>query len=539
MKQIKEELGDEEQPDTDLKELKKKLAATAMPDEVRIIAEKELKRLERINPASPEYTVARTYLDYLSGMPWMVSTLDNRDIIQAEQVLNDDHYNLKKVKERILEYLAVRTLKDNMKGPILCFVGPPGVGKTSLGRSIAKALGRKFIRISLGGMRDEAEIRGHRRTYIGSMPGRIIQEIYRCGANNPVFMLDEVDKIGLDFRGDPASALLEVLDPEQNNTFTDHYMDVPFDLRGVMFITTANQLDPVPAALKDRMEILTLSGYTAEEKEHIANRYLIPREIDENGLVNTPPTFEQASLQRIISDYTREAGVRGLQRSIGSVCRKLAKEITQGKPLRTPITPELVEEFLGHPKFFNEVAAEQDRIGVVTGMAWTETGGDIIFVEATRMKGKGDLILTGSLGDIMKESARTALSYIQANCARLGIPADAFEETTIHIHVPAGSIPKDGPSAGITMATALVSLLTGRPARRDVSMTGEISLTGRVLAIGGLKEKVLAARRAGVTKLIIPERNKNDLDDIPAEIHQTLTFIFVKEIDQVLSEALQ
>ncbi len=539
MKQIKEELGDEEQSDTDLNELKKKLATTAMPDEVRAIAEKELKRLERINPASPEHTVARTYLDYLTGMPWLVSTLDNRDILQAEQILNDDHYNLTKVKERILEYLAVRTLKENMKGPILCFVGPPGVGKTSLGRSIAKALGRKFIRISLGGMRDEAEIRGHRRTYIGSLPGRIIQEIYRCGANNPVFMLDEVDKIGVDFRGDPASALLEVLDPEQNNTFTDHYMDVPFDLRNVMFITTANQLDPVPAALKDRMEILTLSGYTSEEKEHIANRYLIPREIEENGLLSTPPTFEFPALKRIISDYTREAGVRNLQRTIGSVCRKLAKEITQGKPLRTPITAELVEEFLGHPKFFNEVAAEHDRIGVVTGMAWTETGGDIIFVEATRMKGKGELILTGSLGDVMKESARTALSYAQANRAALGIPEDAFEETTIHIHVPAGSIPKDGPSAGITMATALVSLLTGRPARRDTAMTGEISLTGRILAIGGLKEKVLAARRAGVTKLIIPARNINDLDDIPAEIHKSLTFIFVKELGQVLSEALQ
>ena len=425
------------------------------------------------------------------------------------------------------------------KAKYIVVEGPIGVGKTSLGRSIARALGRKFIRISLGGMRDEAEIRGHRRTYIGSLPGRIIQEIFRCGANNPVFMLDEVDKIGLDFRGDPASALLEVLDPEQNNTFTDHYMDVPFDLRSVMFITTANQLDPIPAALRDRMEIITLSGYTSEEKEHIANRYLIPREIDENGLVNTPPEFNQASLERIISGYTREAGVRNLQRNIGSVCRKLAKEITQGKPLRTPITPELVEEFLGHPKFFNEVAAEHDRIGVVTGLAWTETGGDIIFVEVTRMKGKGELILTGSLGDVMKESARTALSYVQANSAALGIPADAFEETTIHIHVPAGSIPKDGPSAGITMATALVSLLSGRPARRDTAMTGEISLTGRVLAIGGLKEKVLAARRAGVTKLIIPDRNRNDLDDIPDEVHKALTFIFVKEIGQALSEALQ
>jgi len=539
MKQIKEELGDNEQPETELNELKKKLAATAMPDDVRTIAEKELKRLERINAASPEYTVSRTYLDYLASMPWMVGTVDNRDINVAEQVLNDDHYNLKNVKERILEYLAVRSLKENMKGPILCFVGPPGVGKTSLGRSIARALGRKFIRISLGGMRDEAEIRGHRRTYIGSLPGRIIQEINRCGANNPVFMLDEVDKIGLDFRGDPASALLEVLDPEQNNTFTDHYLDVPFDLHNVMFITTANQLDPIPAALKDRMEIITLSGYTGEEKVHIANRFLIPREIDENGLVNTPPEFEHASLERIISDYTREAGVRNLQRNIGSVCRKLAKEITQGKSLRTPITPELVEEFLGHPKFFNEVAAEHDRIGVVTGMAWTETGGDIIFVEATRMKGKGELILTGSLGDVIKESARTALSYVQANSAELGIPADAFEETNIHIHVPAGSIPKDGPSAGITMATALVSLLTGRPARRDTAMTGEISLTGRVLAIGGLKEKVLAASRAGVSKLIIPDRNKNDLDDIPDETRKALSFIFIKEIGQVFPEALQ
>jgi len=510
-----------------------------MPDEVRTIADKELKRLERINASSPEYTVSRTYLDYIAGMPWMVGTVDNRDINVAEQVLNDDHYNLKNLKERILDYLSVRSLKENMKGPILCFVGPPGVGKTSLGRSIARALGRKFIRISLGGMRDEAEIRGHRRTYIGSLPGRIIQEINRCAANNPVFMLDEVDKIGLDFRGDPASALLEVLDPEQNNTFTDHYLDVPFDLHNVMFITTANQLDPIPAALKDRMEIITLSGYTGEEKVHIANRFLIPREVDENGLVNTPPEFERASLERIISDYTREAGVRNLQRNIGSVCRKLAKEITQGKPLRTPITPELVEEFLGHPKFFNEVAAEHDRIGVVTGMAWTETGGDIIFVEATRMKGKGELILTGSLGDVMKESARTALSYVQANRAELGIPADAFEETNIHIHVPAGSIPKDGPSAGITIATALVSLLTGRPARRDTAMTGEISLTGRVLAIGGLKEKVLAASRAGVSKLIIPDRNRNDLDDIPDETRKALAFTFIKEIGQVFPEALQ
>jgi ATP-dependent Lon protease len=539
MRQIQEELGEDDAPNSDLQELKKKVAAAQMSDDVRVIAEKELKRLERINPSSPEYTVSRTYLDYLAGMPWQTGTIDNRDINQAEAVLDEDHYDLKKVKERILEYLAVRTLKEDMKGPILCFVGPPGVGKTSLGRSIARALGRKFIRVSLGGMRDEAEIRGHRRTYIGALPGRIIQEVYRCGSNNPVFMLDEVDKIGLDFRGDPASALLEVLDPEQNNTFTDHYLDVPFDLRHVMFITTANQLDPVPPALKDRMEVLVLSGYTTEEKEHIARRYLIPREIEENGLSGRPAELQPEALLRVITEYTREAGVRNLQRSIGTICRKQAKEITQGKELRTPVTPAMVEEYLGHPRFYNEVAAEQDRVGVVTGLAWTETGGDIIFVEATRMKGKGELILTGSLGEVMRESARAALSFAQANRAGLGIPEGAFEDATIHIHVPAGSIPKDGPSAGITMATAVVSLLSDRPARRDTAMTGEISLTGRVLAIGGLKEKVLAARRAGVTSLIIPERNRNDLDDIPEEVRNELTFLFVDDVRQVFAAALR
>jgi ATP-dependent Lon protease len=538
MKQIQEELGEEDTRNTELTDLKKKIIAARMPEEVQKIADKELKRLERISASSPEYTVARTYLDYLVGMPWQTGSSDNRDINQAEAVLNEDHYDLKKVKERILEYLAVRSLKETMKGPILCFVGPPGVGKTSLGRSIARALGRKFIRVSLGGMRDEAEIRGHRRTYIGALPGRIIQEIYRCGTNNPVFMLDEVDKIGLDFRGDPASALLEVLDPEQNNTFTDHYLDVPFDLTNVMFITTANQLDPVPPALKDRMEIIPLSGYTTEEKEHIATRYLIPKEVEENGLAPTPPQFSDAALAKIIGDYTREAGVRNLQRSIAAVCRKVAKEITQGQPARETITPELVEEYLGPRKFYNEVAAEKDRIGVVTGLAWTETGGDIIFVEATRMKGKGELILTGHLGEVMKESARAALSYVQANRAELAIDETAFDETTIHIHVPAGAIPKDGPSAGITMVTALISLITGRPARRDVAMTGEISLTGRVLAIGGLKEKVLAARRAGVKKIIIPERNKVDMEDIPDHVREELEFVFVGEVGDVLGEAL-
>ena len=539
MKQIQEELGEEDNRSSEIVDLKKKIDSAGMPEEVRKVAEKELKRLERINATSPEYTVSRTYLDYLTGMPWKVSTIDNRDIVQAEEVLDEDHYDLKKVKERILEYLAVRTLKEKMKGPILCFVGPPGVGKTSLGRSIARALGRKFIRVSLGGMRDEAEIRGHRRTYIGALPGRVIQDIYRCGSNNPVFMLDEVDKIGLDFRGDPASALLEVLDPEQNFTFTDHYLDVPFDLSHVIFITTANLLDPVPAALKDRMEVISLSGYTQEEKSSIAFKYLIPREIEENGLSGMPPKFDETAIGKIITDYTREAGVRNLQRNIGSICRKVAKEITQGKQAREQITVEMVEELLGPRKFFNEVAAEKDRIGVVTGLAWTETGGDIIFVEATRMKGKGDLILTGSLGEIMKESARAAVSFVQANSGELGIEEDSFKDTNIHIHVPAGSIPKDGPSAGITMVTSIISLFTGRPARRDVAMTGEISLTGRVLGIGGLKEKVLAARRAGVKKLIIPARNREDMEDIPENVKQELDFIFVGDVREVVDTALQ
>ncbi|AJE04025.1 endopeptidase La [Geobacter pickeringii] len=539
MKQIQEELGEDDSRSAELTDLKRKLEAAGMPSEVRKIADKEFRRLERINPASPEYTVSRTYLDYLAGMPWQNATTDNNDINQAEAVLDEDHYDLTKVKERILEYLAVRSLRERMKGPILCFVGPPGVGKTSLGKSIARALGRTFIRVSLGGMRDEAEIRGHRRTYIGALPGRIIQELYRCGSNNPVFMLDEVDKIGLDFRGDPASALLEVLDPEQNYTFTDHYLDVPFDLSHVMFITTANLLDPIPAALKDRMEVIQLSGYTDEEKEKIAVRYLIPKEVEENGLAKSPPAFATAAISKVIGDYTREAGVRNLQRSIASVCRKVAKEITQGKPPRETITPEVVEELLGPRKFFNEVAAEKDRSGVVTGLAWTESGGDIIFVEATRMKGKGELILTGSLGDVMKESARAALSFVRANAVEWGIDEAAFEGTDLHIHVPAGAIPKDGPSAGVTMATAIVSLLAGRLARRDVAMTGEISLTGRVLAIGGLKEKVLAARRAGVKKVVAPSRNRENLEEIPEEVRNELEFVFVDDVREAIAMALQ
>ena len=538
MKQIQEELGDEDPRSADINELRKKIEEASLPDEVKKIADKELKRLERINASSPEYTVSRTYLDYLAGMPWDVSTQDLLDIVKAQTVLDEDHYNLKKVKERILEFLAVRSLKDSMKGPVICFVGPPGVGKTSLGRSIARAMGRKFVRVSLGGVRDEAEIRGHRRTYIGALPGRIIKELFRCGSNNPVFMLDEIDKLGQDFRGDPSSALLEVLDPEQNFSFQDHYLDVPFDLSKVMFITTANQLDPIPGPLKDRMEVIRLAGYSTEEKLHIARSFIIPRELEENGLAKTPPAFAEEALTRIIREYTREAGVRNLQRTIGQVLRKVAKEITQGEPLRKEITPEVVSELLGPKKFHNEVAAEHDRVGVVTGLAWTESGGDILFVEATAMPGKPELILTGSLGDVMKESARAALSYVQAHAGTFNIPHGAFEGRQIHIHVPSGAIPKDGPSAGVTIVTALVSLLTGKPARRNVAMTGEITLTGRVLAIGGLKEKVLAAHRAGVKTVLAPARNRDDLEDLPDNVRQELEFHFIDEAAEAVAAVL-
>ena len=538
MKHIQEELGDEDPRSADMNELRKKIEEAGLPEDVKKIADKELKRLERINQASPEYNVSRTYLDYLAGMPWNTSTTDSLDMVRAEEILNEDHYNLKKVKERILEFLAVRSLKDNMKGPVLCFVGPPGVGKTSLGKSIARAMGRKFVRISLGGVRDEAEIRGHRRTYIGALPGRIIKELYRCGANNPIFMLDEIDKLGNDFRGDPASALLEVLDPEQNFSFNDHYLDVAFDLSKVMFITTANQLDPIPGPLKDRMEVIRLAGYSSQEKLQIAKAFIVRRELDENGLADRGLTFSEKALEKVISDYTREAGVRGMQRMVASLCRKVAKEITQQKAVRDCITAEAVTELLGPKKFHNEVAAEQDRIGVVTGLAWTESGGDILFIEVTSMPGKAELILTGSLGDVMKESARAALSYIEAHAEEFGIKPEAFENRTIHIHVPSGGIPKDGPSAGVTMVTALVSLLTGKPAKRNVAMTGEITLTGRVLAIGGLKEKVLAAHRAGVSTVLAPERNRDDLEDIPENVRNDLKFIFVSEAAEALAVAL-
>ncbi len=538
LKQIQDELGEEDPRQGETNEFRTRIARGGMTENVRRVAEKELARLERINPASPEYTVARTYLEYLCSVPWNQGTEDNLDILEAQRVLDHDHYDLKEVKERILEYLAVRSLRSVTKGPILCFVGPPGVGKTSLGRSIARAMGRKFIRLSLGGMKDEAEIRGHRRTYIGALPGRIIQEINRVEANNPVFMLDEVDKIGQDFRGDPASALLEVLDPEQNHTFADHYLDVPFDLSKVMFITTANIMDPIPHALRDRMEVIHLSGYSDEEKLQIAFKYLVPKEMEENGLGRYPVEFEQEAVLKIIQDYTREAGVRNLERQIASVCRKIAKEIAQHQPPRTRIGAADVESMLGPRKFFSDVAAEVDRVGVVTGLAWTEAGGDIIFVEASAMKGKKQLTLTGSLGDVMQESAKAALSFVRAHAADFGIEADFFEKSDLHIHVPSGAIPKDGPSAGITIATALISLFTGRPARRDVAMTGELTLTGRILPIGGVKEKVLAARRAGVSIILLPARNRENLKDIEDEIRRQIEIKLVDNLRDVVRATL-
>ncbi|HEY5672541.1 MAG TPA: endopeptidase La [Malonomonas sp.] len=538
LKHIQQELGEQDPRQAEINELRNSLRISQMPDDILKVAEKELRRLEQINPASPEYTVSRTYLDYLCSTPWQKGTIDNLDISEAEQVLNEDHYSLKEVKQRILEYLAVRSLRDTTKGPILCFVGPPGVGKTSLGRSIARAMGRKFIRFSLGGMKDEAEIRGHRRTYIGALPGRVIQEICRVESNNPVFMLDEVDKIGQDFRGDPASALLEVLDPEQNDSFKDHYLDVPFDLSKVMFITTANILDPIPHALKDRMEVIRLSGYSDEDKLQIAYKYLIPKEIEENGLTDYPLTFTRNAMAKIIHDYTREAGVRNMERKIAAVCRKVAKEITQGDVPRKEICSADIEELLGPCAYFVDVASEEDRVGVVTGLAWTESGGDILFIEAAKMPGRKELILTGSLGDVMQESARAALTYVRGRAEHFGIDKQFYESNDLHIHVPSGAIPKDGPSAGVTMALAMISLLTDRAARRDVAMTGELTLSGRILPIGGVKEKVLAARRAGVRKILLPERNREHLADLEAEVVKGIEVVLVDSIDKIVELAL-
>lgn len=538
LKQIQNELGDDDPHRAELSKLRRALEDADLPEEVATVADRELERLERINPSSPEYSVARTYLECLSNVPWNRGTDDVLDIAAAEQTLDEDHYNLKEVKERILEFLAVHSLKKTLKGPILCLVGPPGVGKTSLGRSIARAMGRKFIRISLGGMKDEAEIRGHRRTYIGAMPGRIIQEISRAKANNPVFMLDEVDKIGQDFRGDPSSALLEVLDPEQNDSFTDHYLDVPFDLSQVMFITTANVMDPVPAPLRDRMETIRLPGYSDEEKLQIVLKYLLPKQLDENGLQDYPLEFEQQAIFKIIREYTREAGVRAVERQVASICRKVAKEITQGAEPRTLITAANVDQLLGPRRYYADAASEEDRVGVATGLAWTETGGDIIFIEACRMVGKKELLLTGSLGEVMRESAKTALSFVRAHHAEFGIEADFFEQSDLHIHVPAGAIPKDGPSAGIAIATALISLLTNCPARRNVAMTGELTLTGRVLPIGGIKEKVLAAHRAGVTTVLLPASNGDHLQEIDENIRREVRLVLVDSMAEVVAEAL-
>ena len=535
--------GQREAPEEDpylaeINELREKVRNAGMPQKVEEIANKEINRLERMNPISAEYTVSRTYLDYLITMPWNKKTLDNLDLSRAQVILNEDHYDLEKVKERILEFLAVKKLRDPMKGPILCFVGPPGVGKTSLGRSIARALERKFIRISLGGVGDEAEIRGHRRTYVGALPGRVIQEIRRAETSNPVFMLDEVDKIGQDVRGDPASALLETLDPEQNFSFTDHYLDVPFDLSHVLFITTANTLSPIPPALLDRMEVIHLAGYTEEEKEKIAFQFLIPHQKEENGLKDYSLSFTSEAVYKIIREYSREAGVRNLEREIATTCRKIAKEAAMGKTPKETIDEGVVEEFLGPRKFFREVAQERDRVGVATGLAWTENGGDIIFIETSKMKGDKGLILTGSLGEVMKESAQAALSYIRTNAASLHVPENFYQECDIHIHIPAGATPKDGPSAGITIATAILSLLKEKPVPHEMAMTGELTLSGRVLPVGGIKEKILAARRAGVKTVILPKKNEKHLDDIPDYIKKEMNFIFVEHIQEVLDLTL-
>ena len=538
LKAIQKELGEGDQQTIEIDELRKRVKQTKMPDDARKVAEKELDRLSRMHPSAGEYTVSRTYLDWILDLPWYVATEDNLHVGIAEKVLNDDHYGLTKVKKRILEYLAVRQLTQEPKGPILCFVGPPGVGKTSLGRSIARALNRKFVRISLGGIRDEAEIRGHRRTYVGALPGRIIQGLKKAGSNNPVFMLDEIDKVGTDFRGDPSSALLEVLDPEQNNTFSDHYLELDFDLSNVMFITTANVLSTIPTPLLDRMEVIDITGYTEEEKIMIAKSYLIPRQLKANGLKAKQLTIDKSALTAIIHSYTREAGLRNLEREIATIGRGVAKEIVDGlsKPVR--VTAKSLHKYLGPIKFFAEIADRTAETGVATGLAWTPVGGDILFIEATKMKGKERLILTGQLGEVMKESAEIALSYVRSKVKDLNIPENFQENTDIHIHIPSGAIPKDGPSAGVTLYTSLVSLFTEHPVRSDLAMTGEITLRGLVLPVGGIKEKVLAARSAGVKHIILPAKNEKDLEEIPPNVMDELSFHFVNKMDEVIKFAL-
>ena len=580
LKAIQRELGEESEEQATINELRSKIDEAKLPEEALKEANRELSRLEKLPTASPEYSIIRTYLELLVSLPWSKGTGEKIDVPHARQVLNQDHYDLEKVKERILEYLAVRRLKEERlasetqrskeaasiengveveqihatqplesqealrqinREPILCFVGPPGVGKTSLGQSIARALGRKFARMSLGGIRDEAEIRGHRRTYIGAMPGRILQTLRRVEANDPVVMLDEVDKVGADWRGDPSSALLEVLDPEQNYNFRDNYLDLAFDLSKVMFIATANSLEPIPAPLRDRMEILELSGYTEEQKLHIARNYLLPKQLEANGLRPEELTVGDDTVRRIERNYTREAGVRNLEREIGSLCRKVATHVAEGQPTPIHVTPDQLHDYLGRQRFFEEAAERIDRPGIATGLVWTPVGGEIIFIEAAAMPGKsGQLTLTGQLGDVMKKSAMAALSYVRSNATLLGLPTNVFEEQNVHIHVPAGSIPKDGPSAGVTMVTVLVSLASGRKVRSDVAMTGEITLRGRVMPIGGVKEKVLAAYRSGIRTVIMPKRNEPDImEDLPKELHEQMHFIFATDIRDVVEAALE
>ncbi len=537
-KAIQKELGEGTEIQEELKIYQDKLRKIRVSDEVKEELEKQISRLAQMHPESAETSVVRNYLDWMFMLPWNKATVDTLDLVKAKKILDDDHYGLQKVKERILEYLGVRKLSKTAKGPILCFVGPPGVGKTSLGRSIARALGRKFVRISLGGIHDEAEIRGHRRTYVGAMPGRIIQGIRRAGSENPVFMMDEVDKIGSDFRGDPSSALLEVLDPEQNNQFRDHYLSVPYDLSKVMFITTANLLDPIQPAFRDRMEVLELPGYTEEEKLQIAVRHLIPKQVAENALTPKLINFTGGAVKRIISLYTREAGVRNLEREMASVCRKVVRKVAEGKKGLTVVTAQSIERYLGPPKIFKDQLLKKDQVGLATGVAWTATGGEILFVEATKMPGKGALSLTGSLGDVMKESAQAALSYARAHASEFGIDSKIFYRNDFHIHIPEGAIPKDGPSAGVTIATAFISVCTNNKVKWDVAMTGEITLRGNVLPVGGVKEKVLAAQRAGIRKMIMPAANKKDLYEIPKKVIRDMEFIYVEDVKEVFSHAM-
>ena len=539
LKAIQRELGEDDPQQAELNELREKVEAAGMPDDIKARAIKEVDRMSRIPSASPEVGVIRTYVDWLVGLPWNVSTTDQLDIREAARILDEDHYGLEKIKERILEYLAVRVLTDTIRSPILALVGPPGVGKTSLGKSVARAMGRKFVRMSLGGIHDEAEIRGHRRTYIGALPGRVIQNVKTAGTNNPVFMLDEIDKIGMDFRGDPSSALLEVLDPEQNNTFQDNYLEVPFDLSKVLFIATGNLVDPIPAALRDRMEIIQLPGYTQQEKIEIGRRFLVPKQMQNHGLNDKRIEITPEAMVRLVQAYTKEAGVRNLEREIANVMRKVARSVAEGRKRKTVVDVKRLEEYLGPPRWeYGELEAE-DQTGSATGLVVTEAGGDIVAVEVTKMEGKEDFILTGQLGEVMRESARAALSWIRANAASLGIEREVFERNTLHIHVPAGGIPKDGPSAGVTMATAMVSALTGIPVRKDVAMTGEITLRGRVLPIGGLKSKILAAHLSGAGMVILPRKNERDLRDIPEEIRKQMKLVLVDEMVQVLDAALR